>query len=489
MDRFLLTTKGGQQLFIDPRDATSESVGPDLSYPADDPNGPGEASIVAEEFVNLEFFIQGGPRDFSMVLSVDSERDTLDYHTFRTGDGQGVVKTSQPLGRDVTDDVSLSTTRGIPNQIFSYIALTDVGATTSTLYLYFPLAIPREEPLVLARIGTIGGGAVIRDFSIVPIPSVTAVGVPSFAAADYGASSDSTSATLIVTRTGGTAEATFPITTLPALGTAVLGRDYLSPPEVVTFAFGQTTAEISVPIIPNSFAEGTRTLVLQVGGGDSGVEPSQATLTIFIPSVTPTPTPPPPPLTPGVASVAFAGSANVVTGVDVRFASAADAGLAGSAANFVVQGVTSGRKVAVARIAVASASYDAATGTTHVTFAAPIALATYRSLFVTAVGLASGGTSGTVVSRVIRGSTVRYQDADGDLVTLRATGQLARVVVVVPFGGGSASAYVAGRVRVVTGSLRPRRGSNRMATIDRFATGGARLKLARSIVVAQISTA
>ena len=461
-----LVTLNGQNLFIDPDTGAVTAVNAAPTYAPGDEAAGATPAIASAAYAVYTPFMGFDRRTRSFPYAIDSNRDAIIQ-------GTPSATTTEPLGRDVTSDAGFE---GI------YATLTDVGATESALY-QFNLSLLQSPgtfttPPESFRVGTVGGGSIVRDMVIAPPPAPPATPASArFASSTFAADLASGSAVVTVARTG---DMTVPLSVpyLTTGGTAVAGVDYTPVQGTLTFAVGQSTATFTVPLMPGAFTNGVRTVGLELGLAP----PQIATLTITAPPVAPV-------LTPGVASVAFAGTANVITGVDVRFASEADAGLAGSAANFLVQGVTSGRKITVAQIAVASASYDAATRTTHVTFAAPIALATYRSLFVTAVGLAPGGTSSTVVSRVIRGSTVRYRDADGDLVTLRAAGRLARVVVVVPFGGGAASAYVAGRVRVVTGSLRPRKGSNRMATIARFVTGGARLKLARSIVVAQIETA
>ena len=183
-DLFLLTTKWGQQLSIDPTTGTVGVAGPDLAYPDDDFGGPGEASVVAEAFVPLQISGIQGPLNYSSLFSIDSERDTINFRGFFPDSGMSVIHVDQPLDRDVTDDVSIDSTTGSTVAAYNYLILTDAGATTSTLFTYSPqpYTTAGASPLGLTRIGSVGGGATIVDFALAP------VGVLMFSSPTYSAS-------------------------------------------------------------------------------------------------------------------------------------------------------------------------------------------------------------------------------------------------------------------------------------------------------------
>ena len=288
-----------------------------------------------------------------------------------------------------------------------------------------------------------------------------------------------------MSRTAGTGSASVRVVAAP--GTAAAGADYTPIDSFLDFADGETTKSFSVAIAPNSFADGSRTVDLRVYGDPfRGFPTATAVLTIEAPPivVTPPPPPPPAPLTPGVATIGFGGTASAINALVVAYNGPADATLGADPSRFVATAVTAGRRPRTIVLGVAATTYDPNSSSTVLTLADPLALRNVRSITVTVRGLSPSGTDQALGYTIQSGRTTSYIDADGDRVVLAAAGRNARIVVVRRLDDRSVRAFVEGSARFVTGFLIRRRGSDRRTVIDRFVTGGARLRLPRSIVVA-----
>jgi hypothetical protein len=102
-----------------------------------------------------------------------------------------------------------------------------------------------------------------------------------FSSANYTVNEGSRTATITVQRTG----ATTPVVSLPystSDGTALEGLDYTGTGGVLSFATGQTTQTLTVPILNDILAEGIQTLTLALGSPIGALlgNPNRATLTI-----------------------------------------------------------------------------------------------------------------------------------------------------------------------------------------------------------------
>jgi uncharacterized delta-60 repeat protein len=93
---------------------------------------------------------------------------------------------------------------------------------------------------------------------------------------------EGSTALVTITRVGGQRGAVSALLSVVG-GSALPGQDYLFTPLVVTFAEGQTTQTVAIPLIGDAFVEGTETIQLALSnatGGASLGSPSSATLLV-----------------------------------------------------------------------------------------------------------------------------------------------------------------------------------------------------------------
>lgn len=115
-----------------------------------------------------------------------------------------------------------------------------------------------------------------------PVTGVPILGQLKFRVADYRISEDGNSVQLQVDRVGGTDSlATVDVTT--ADGTATAGQDYTPVTTTLTFAMGQQTQTVTIPILDDTLAEGDETFLVNLISPTGDVEltaPITATVTI-----------------------------------------------------------------------------------------------------------------------------------------------------------------------------------------------------------------
>jgi hypothetical protein len=133
-------------------------------------------------------------------------------------------------------------------------------------------------------LGSPTGGATLGSpaSATVTIKSEDAGGLVKLGAAAYSVTEGAGNASITVVRTGGTAsDVTVDYTT--GSGTATAGADFLATAGTLTFAAGQVSALIVVPILQDSRAEGNETFTVTLGnprGGAALAAPFTATVTI-----------------------------------------------------------------------------------------------------------------------------------------------------------------------------------------------------------------
>jgi Domain of unknown function (DUF4394)/Calx-beta domain len=117
----------------------------------------------------------------------------------------------------------------------------------------------------------------------------------SFSQPLYGAGEGDGNATLTVRRAGNTLGAST-VNYALADGTATGGSDYTSTGGTMSFAAGESTKTISVPIADDGAVESSETFTVTLSGQTGAVlaAPTAATVQVFDNDVTPTPTPTPP---------------------------------------------------------------------------------------------------------------------------------------------------------------------------------------------------
>ena len=228
-DRIQLFTQGGQDLRINPDTGAVDQVGTPLAYGAGDPSNGTPASVVAEAAAGVSVNPTSGAR---LLFGIDSAHDTL--VTLGTP-GSGQVATTGPLGLDVTDDAGLDTA---PGDGPTLATLTPAGSASSVLYRLYPRVnasgSTASTPITSIRIGTIGGGSVVRDMAIAP------AGRLEFSTASYAVDGSATLATIVVVRTGGTS-GPLHVTYSTSDGTAQAGVHYKAAGGTLDFASGETS--------------------------------------------------------------------------------------------------------------------------------------------------------------------------------------------------------------------------------------------------------
>ncbi len=172
-------------------------------------------------------------------------------------------------------------------------------------------------------------------------PPVPTVGAVQFGAATYTGAEGGGSIAVTLTRTGGTTGA-LTVSVTATGGTATSGTDFTGVPATVTFAAGQTTATLVIPVLDDTTAEGTETVTLALSGPTGGATlGTQTTTTLTItdndvvtrPGVSVT--------APFLAGGPVGGAARLLTGTGGTFA-------LGSTVTF--PGITGNARVAVADI-------------------------------------------------------------------------------------------------------------------------------------------
>ncbi|VTR92722.1 na-ca exchanger integrin-beta4 : Hemolysin-type calcium-binding region domain protein OS=Rhodopirellula maiorica SM1 GN=RMSM_03614 PE=4 SV=1: DUF4394: Calx-beta: VCBS: VCBS [Gemmata massiliana] len=121
-----------------------------------------------------------------------------------------------------------------------------------------------------------------------------------FTSATFAASETGTNATITLTRSGDTSAAVA-VSVLVTGGTATQGTDFTGSSFVVSFAAGQTTATLNIPIADDGVKESAETITLTLSAPTGGAAlGAQSTTTVTVTDTDPEPTvppPPPPPIT------------------------------------------------------------------------------------------------------------------------------------------------------------------------------------------------
>jgi len=268
---------------------------------------------------------------------------------------------------------------------------------------------------------------------------------------------DGGEATITLVRAGNAfGEASVGIAT--ALGSAVDGQDFQGIARVVTFADGQTTQTVSIPVLDNNVIDGNRTVGIflsDTATGNAVVGPTNsAVLTIVNDDADATP--------PVITNVDLNANGGV-TGATLNFSEPLNPLVAQHPPNYQV--VTVGRNGQVgAPVGILAAQVAADLQTVNLVFAGPVPTGTFVRIAVNAAlegGVADlagnpidgdgdglpGGDFVTTLARASNQQILSYIDADGDLVELAVfgggglevtrdasgEGQVARILDAVPF--------------------------------------------------------
>lgn len=284
------------------------------------------------------------------------------------------------------------------------------------------------------------------------IDVVNLPGAAEFSMSTFVTRDDAGSAVITLVRRGGTLGPLTVQFTATAGTNVVPGVNFTPVNTKVTFAAGQSSKTVSVPIINDNKITPLKTVLLaltNIGQGQVG-NLANAVLKINESSYSAT--------GPQVSNSQLLGGTTLV-GYVASFNEPLDPARAGNVANYILSGPY-GTGVAAARIGVVSAVYNDAAQSVTLTFAQPLVWnATYRLIInanpsngvvgVSGVALDGAGTGvagSNFTSYFARGTRLSWTDVDGDGATLAVTNAMLDL-----FRGATGEAN---RVRVVGGSSR-----------------------------------
>jgi len=240
-DRIRVVGNAGENLRVNPTNGTLTGNDTSLAYAGGDPNFGVVANVIADAhdrnfattFSTTTFAIDASLDILVMIGSVNGA----------TSPNTGLLTTVGSLGVDTSNAAGLDFA---PNGA-AYANLTVGGV--SGLYQI------QTTTGAATFLGQIGSGLTITDIAVAP------AGLVQFSLPSYTVAENAGSATITVTRTGGT----FGIVTVDYTaidGSAAGGADFAATSGTLTFAEGDTSKTFTVPIIDDTFVEGNETLRL-----------------------------------------------------------------------------------------------------------------------------------------------------------------------------------------------------------------------------------
>jgi hypothetical protein len=471
-DRLRVVSDADQNLRLNPETGVVAGTDTTLAYAVGDSNAGTDPNVVAEAYSNN---VAGATT--TTLYGIDSGLDILVTQGSAGGSptspNTGQLTTVGPLGIDASDvaGFDIGASRNV-----AYAALSAPGDTTSRLYV-----------INLAT----GAATLVGPIGVTEL--VQGIAIASSGSLQFGASSVSANeggtATITVTRTGGTSGiAQVNFTT--GGGTATAGADYTATSGVLVFADGEASKTITVPIATDALVEGNETFIITLSnptGGATLGTPATATATILDSGDTTGPT---------ITDLRAIGVRGTVAGFVLSFGEDLVPLRAQDATNYVV--TTPGRdgffgNADDRRVALRSVVYDTTARTVTLMTARRIPLGQFVRLVVNATppqGVAdlagnaldgdANGTPGDAYDVTFaRGSSLRYGDGDGDLVSLAL--QRGGVLELIRGANGEAQ-----QVRVVgarsgrsrlTGRVRPRAGDGRTTIGSLRGTSGVDVRL------------
>jgi hypothetical protein len=239
-DRIRVVSDAEQNIRLNPIDGTLSVADAALSYAAGDPHAGANPGVVACAYINS--FAGAG---LTTLYGIDSALDIL---VVQNPPNNGTLNTVGPLG------VNAGTITGFDvwdftNQAFA--ALAPPAAVASSLY-----TIDLATGAATLH-GTIGGGVLVRALAVLPAGSLR------FSSTNYVSTEQNGSATITVTRVGGTnGSMTVSYSTSP--GTALAGNDYGAVSGSLTFTNGQTVNTFQVPVDADGLPEFTESFTVSL---------------------------------------------------------------------------------------------------------------------------------------------------------------------------------------------------------------------------------
>jgi hypothetical protein len=282
VDRIRVTTSTGLNFRINPNNgapvdgsATAAGINPDGSI-----NGlpTGSTGVSATAYTNS--FGQPLTGGVTTQYTLDATSNSLFIQNPPNNGTQNLVAqitlNGVPLdftdisGFDIPSGVRV-TTSGTPAAGIGYAVL-----TVNNVAGLYSIDLTTGAATSLGPVGT--GPTGLAGFALAEMPAGTIqFGAPTFTATEEGGA-----ATVTLTRTGGSS-GVVSVTLNVTGGSATAGTDFTAPPMTVTFADGQTSVTVTIPLLDDMLNEGPETVNLSLsvptGGAVLGATTS-ATVTV-----------------------------------------------------------------------------------------------------------------------------------------------------------------------------------------------------------------
>jgi hypothetical protein len=258
-DRLRIVSEADQSLRVNPNDATV-ATDTNLAYRTGDPNAGQNPNVVGAAYSN-----SFAGTTSTTLYGIDFDRNALVLQGGLGGPptdspNGGQLTTVGVLGFDVTDQVGfdIAATGNV-----AFAALQVVGQNTSQLYT-INLATGTATPIGPIVVTATGGGPeVLRGLALIP------AGTVQLSPANSTVNENAGTATITVTRTGGT-EGSVTVLAAATAGTATAGVDFVATTTAVTFAPGETSKTFTVQILDDGRSEANETVTITLSNATGG---------------------------------------------------------------------------------------------------------------------------------------------------------------------------------------------------------------------------
>jgi hypothetical protein len=238
---------------FNPNSGARVAIDGDLDYSMGDPNDAAVPNVVGAAYTN-----NFDGTTSTQLYDIDSDLNILALQTNPNG---GALSTVGALGVDTTENVGFDIEQGTN---VAYASLTPTGATGSSFYrVNLMTGAATLTNTTSGTSGQVGGGSVLLEgVSLIPIP------VLRFANAATSVSENGGNATITVVREGPlnqTATVNF-ATSVGGGDTATSGSDFTSTMGTLTFAPGDASENITIPITDEGDDEANETFTVTLSG-------------------------------------------------------------------------------------------------------------------------------------------------------------------------------------------------------------------------------
>lgn len=241
-DRLRVVSDFAENLRLNPVDGTLTATDTDLAYAPGDINAGPEAIVVASAYTNN--FVGAAS---TTLYGMDPSLDIL---VTQNPPNAGTLNTVGPLGFDVTDAIGFDI-HGVSNDAF---AVFSTDGAESALYA---IDLTSGAATLVGSIGAVP--TFMRGLALVPAARLQ------FSAATYSIGENGPTATITINRVG-SSDGIVTVNFATTNGTATAPQDYADSDQVVTFASGQSTRTVTIPIVSDLLDEANETVNLMLSG-------------------------------------------------------------------------------------------------------------------------------------------------------------------------------------------------------------------------------